>query len=95
VAYLIGRAFFAPMLALGLCSLAAAWLGDGMQGPTASLQRVAMALLAMGEASWSCALVSLLVAYRPQWLATWSESMYLGQQARARASARRAVPRRH
>jgi uncharacterized membrane protein len=94
VAYLIGRAFFAPMLALGLCSLAAAWLGDGMQGPTASLQRVAMALLAMGEASWSCALVSLLVAYRPQWLATWSESMYLGQQARARASARRAVPRR-
>jgi uncharacterized membrane protein len=85
VAYLLGRAFFAPMLALALCSLLAAWLGDGFQGPTASLQRVAMGLLAIGEASWSCALVSLLVAYRPQWLATWSETLYLGRPERARA----------
>ena len=87
VAYLLGRAFFAPLLALGVCSLLAAWLGHGFQGPTANLQRVAMGLLAMGEASWSCALVSLLVAYRPQWLATWSEPLHLGRPASARAPA--------
>lgn len=87
VAYLLGRAFFAPMVALGLCSLLAAWLGQGFQAPLASLQRVAMGLLAMGEASWSCALVSLLVAYRPQWVATWSETLYLGRPARTRTPA--------
>jgi uncharacterized membrane protein len=87
VAYLLGRAFFASMLALALCGLLAGWLGHGFQGPTAGLQRVAMGLLSMGEASWTCALVSLLVAYRPQWLATWSEPLYLGRQARGREPA--------
>lgn len=87
VAYLLGRAFFAPMLALGVCSLLAAWLGHGFQSPIAGLQRVAMGLLAIGEASWSCALVSLLVAYRPQWLATWSEPLHLGRPERGRAPA--------
>ena len=48
---------------------------------------VAVFLLAMGEASWSCALVSLLVAYRPQWLATWSDQMYLRRPARERLPA--------
>jgi uncharacterized membrane protein len=88
VAYMLGRAFFVPMLSLAGCSLLAAALGQAFQGPMAELQRVAIVLLAMGEASWSCALVSLLVAYRPQWLATWSDAMYLGRPARARVRAR-------
>jgi len=87
VAYLLGRSFFAPMLALGLCSLLAGWLGDGLQPSIANLQRVAMGLLAMGEASWTCALVSLLVAYRPQWLATWSDTLYVGRPTRPRTPA--------
>lgn len=84
VAYMLGRAFFVPMLSLALCGLAAALLGHGLQGSNADLQRIAIALLAMGEASWSCAVVSLLVAYRPRWLATWSDGMYLARPARVR-----------
>ncbi|HEY0822332.1 MAG TPA: energy-coupling factor ABC transporter permease [Ramlibacter sp.] len=92
VAYMLGRAFFVPMLALGACGLAAALLADGLAGSTGGLQKVAIALLAMGEASWTCAIVSFLVAYRPQWLATWSDAMYRGRPARKPAAARVPVP---
>ncbi len=85
VAYMFGRAFLVPMLSLAACGFMASALGPGLNGPTAQLQHMAIALLAMGEASWSCAIVSLLVAYRPQWLATWSNAMYFGRPARARA----------
>ncbi|MEJ5991133.1 hypothetical protein WG902_14115 [Ramlibacter sp. PS3R-8] len=91
VAYMVGRAFFVPMLALASCGLAAALMSNGLAGPTGDLQRVAIALLAMGEASWTCAIVSLLVAYRPQWLATWSDEAYLGKAVRAKQAIR---PRR-
>lgn len=91
VAYMAGRAFFVPMLALGSCGAAAALLGHGLVGTTGELQRVAVALLAMGEASWTCAIASLLVAYRPQWLATWSDQAYLGRTVRVKQAAR---PRR-
>lgn len=94
VAYLLGRAFFVPMLALAACSLAHALLGHGFAGPQGDLQRVALSLMAVGEASWSCAVVSLLVACRPQWLATWSDAMALGRPAPARARARVPGPRR-
>lgn len=82
VAYMLGRGFLVPMLALGICAVGAAALGEAMGGATGDLQKVAIVLLAMGEASWSCALVSLLVAYRPQWLATWSDGMYLRRPTR-------------
>jgi len=85
VAFMLGRAFFVPMLILAACGFCAAALTHGLQGPTADLQRVAVALLAMGEASWTCAVVSLLVAYRPQWLATWSDALYLRRPARVAA----------
>ncbi|HEX7891326.1 MAG TPA: hypothetical protein VF522_18375 [Ramlibacter sp.] len=85
VAYMLGRAFLVPLLALGGCGLAASLLGHGwVSGAAGELQRIAIALLAMGEASWSCAIASLLVAWRPQWLATWSEGLYLARPARAR-----------
>lgn len=85
IAYMLGRAFLVPMLALAACGLTAAMLGHALGGPQADLQRIAIGLLAMGEASWTCAVASLLVAYRPQWLATWSEAMYIGRRpARAR-----------
>ena len=94
VAYMLGRAFFVPMLSIAACGLVAAALGHGFEGPTGELQRIAIALMAMGEASWTCALVSLLVAYRPQWLATWSDAMYLQRPVRARVRARPAEPPR-
>lgn len=94
VAYMLGRAFFVPMLALGACGLAGALLTHGLTGDTGGLQKVAIGLLSMGEASWTCAIASLLVAYRPQWLATWSDTLYLGRPSRAPLPARAAVPAR-
>ena len=82
VAYMVGRAFFVPMLTLAGCGLVASLLGNAFAGAPSDLQRVAIALLAMGEASWTCAIASLLVAYRPQWLATWCDTAYLGRPAR-------------
>lgn len=93
VAYMLGRAFFVPMLALAACGLLAAVLGHGFAGPSGDLQRIAVALMAMGEAAWTCALASLLVAYRPQWLATWSDAMYLRRPVRARVPVRQVDPR--
>jgi uncharacterized membrane protein len=86
VAYMLGRAFFVPMLALAGCGFLAAALVHALGGPKGELQRIAIALLAMGEASWTCAVASLLVAYRPQWLATWSDAIYLRRPVRARAA---------
>jgi uncharacterized membrane protein len=77
MAYVLGRGFAVPMVALATCALVAASMGQALSGATSELQRVAILLLAMGEGSWTCALVSLLVAYRPQWLATWSDPLYL------------------
>jgi uncharacterized membrane protein len=94
VAYMLGRAFFVPMLSIAACGLVAAALGHGFAGPAGELQRIAIALMAMGEASWTCAVVSMLVAYRPQWLATWSDTMYLRRPVRAQVGARPAEPRR-
>jgi uncharacterized membrane protein len=82
VAYMLGRAFAVPMLALAACALLGASMGHALAGTTAELQRVAIGLLAMGEGSWTCALASLLIAYRPQWLATWSDSTYLRRAPR-------------
>ena len=82
VAYMLGRAFAVPMLALGACGVLSLVFGPTLAGTPGELQRVAAVLLALGEASWTCAVVSLLVAWRPRWLATWSDAMYLGQAPR-------------
>lgn len=83
--YLFGRAFFVPLLAIAACGCAAcAWPHRG-GGANADLQYVTALLLAVGEASWTCALATLLVACRPQWLATWSDALYLPRPATSRA----------
>lgn len=77
VAYMLGRGFFVPMLALVGCALAAA--PPGGADSAGELQLIASLLLAMGEASMTCAVASTLVAWRPHWLATWSDSLYLSR----------------
>jgi uncharacterized membrane protein len=80
LAYMLGRAFFVPMVALGACALLATACRHAPTTTPLTLERVAIGLLSLGEASWTCAVVSLLVACRPRWLATWSESLYLGRR---------------
>jgi uncharacterized membrane protein len=91
-AYLMGRAFAVPLLALLACSVCAAAFGQGFLAQGGSMQVVASLLLAMGEAAWTCAVASVLVACRPQWLATWSDRLYLSRPLPVRAETTR--PRR-
>jgi uncharacterized membrane protein len=86
VAYLMGRSFGVPLVVLALCGLMAN--GWGFTAPALpvgkDMQAVATLLLALGEASWTAALAAMLVALRPQWLATWSDARYLHGQSVAR-----------
>ena len=81
VAYLLGRAFFVPFVALLACGLGAAVTAHARV--STDMEAVAALLLAMGEAAWTCAIASLLVAFRPQWLATWSDALYLPRPVRS------------
>lgn len=78
LAYVFGRSYGVPLLALFACSLGSAFAaGSGFARTDDSTGFVVAFLMAMGEAAWTCAIVSMLVAWRPQWLATWSDRRYL------------------
>ncbi len=78
LAYLFGRAYAVPLAAVFACAMASAWVGGHLDGTDDSATAVVVALLmAMGEAAWTCAIASLLVAWQPAWLATWSDAHYL------------------
>jgi hypothetical protein len=83
-AYLLGRAFAVPLVALFACTLGAALVTGGFAGNDGEAVVVTALLMSMAETSWTCALVSVLVAWRPQWLATWSDALYLRQRRPAR-----------
>jgi len=77
LAYLAGRAYATPLVALFGCALIATAVRDGFAGVDPSAAIVAAFLMALGEAAWTGAVACLLVAWRPQWLATWSDERYL------------------
>lgn len=75
--YILGRAFFATMLAVaGAGALALAETG-APAGTAVEDLLVARWLTAAGEASLTGMLVAIFVAFRPHWLATYSDRLYL------------------
>jgi len=73
-----------PLVALFLCALAAAVARQGFAAEDGEMQIVAAFLLSLGETTWTCAVAATLVAWRPLWLATWSDALYLGPRRPAR-----------
>jgi uncharacterized membrane protein len=75
--YIMGRGFFATALALTLSGALAAWLF----GVPASLQAndvmLARLLSAFGDAFITGMLTAIFVAFRPEWLATYTDRLYL------------------
>ena len=75
--YVLGRAF----LGTAVCTFAAGLLHEWRQPllPQAGAETgvVARWLMAWGEAFLTGMLVAIFVAYRPAWLATWSDRRYL------------------
>jgi uncharacterized membrane protein len=75
--YILGRGFFATALAGSLTGLLAATLHADVGG--LALEDVALGrwLAAWGDAWLSGMLVAIFVAFRPQWLATYADRLYL------------------
>ena len=75
--YILGRGFFATAGAVTAAGALSAWL-FGVPA-SLSLEDVLLArgLAASGEAFLTGALVAIFVAFRPQWLATYTDRLYL------------------
>jgi len=75
--YILARGFFATALAVGTAGLLRAWLVPAVAGADATALLAAHWLMAWGEAFMTGALTAIFVAFRPQWLLTYSDERYL------------------
>ena len=75
--YILGRGFFGTVLSLFLAFILGQWSGLALPNVSDDLTRVAFWLMAWGDAFMTGMLCAIFVAFRPQWLATWSDPLYL------------------
>ena len=75
--YLFGRGFFGTDLCLFIAGLLAQAAGEQLPGVQQELGKIARWLMAWGDAIVTGMMSAVFVAYRPQWLATWSDELYL------------------
>ena len=75
--YLLGRAFLGTVLCVFAADALHMLLGDELPAIDLGLALVAHWLMAWGDGIVTGMLASIFVAYAPQWLATWSDSLYL------------------
>jgi uncharacterized membrane protein len=75
--YILGRGFFATGLALGLAGATSVALNGVPYGLDADDVMLARVLAASGDAFITGMFVAIFVAFRPQWLATYADRIYL------------------
>jgi uncharacterized membrane protein len=75
--YILGRGFFATGLALGAAGVASVLLNGVPHGLNADDVMLARVLAASGDAFITGMFVAIFVAFRPQWLATYADRIYL------------------
>jgi uncharacterized membrane protein len=75
--YILGRGFFATALANMVAGVAAAALQGPPAGTSAADLMLARGLVAWGDAFIAGMMVAIFVAFRPQWLATYADRIYL------------------
>lgn len=75
--YIMGRGFFATWIAAGSAGALALLLVDAPPGTDTADLLLARFLTASGEAVLSGMLTAIFVAFRPEWLATYSDRLYL------------------
>jgi uncharacterized membrane protein len=81
--YILGRGFFATGLAATAAGALALWLAGGPPGLDIGDVLIARLLTASGDAFITGMVVAIFVAYRPQWLATYADRLYLEPAPRA------------
>lgn len=76
--YILGRAFLGTALCMFVTGALAQWSGHALAAavPT-DLALVARWLIAWGDGFLTGMFAAIGVAFRPQWLATWSDRLYL------------------
>lgn len=75
--YILGRGFFATVLSFWLAGLLAVFAHDAPAGTSTADLLLGRWLAAWGDAFLTGMLVSIFVAFRPEWLATYSDRIYL------------------
>lgn len=75
--YTLGRCFFGTLVGLFAASVLAHMSGHTLPGVQTELATIARWLMAWGDAVLTGMLCTVFVAFRPQWLATWSDALYL------------------
>lgn len=75
--YILGRGFFGTMLACALSGWAALATHAAPAGSSTGDLAIGLWLTAFGEAFITGMLTAILVAFRPQWLASYSDRLYL------------------
>lgn len=75
--YILGRGFFATALATATTGIAAVALSGTPPGTDSGDLMLARGLVAWGDAFLTGGLVAIFVAFRPQWLATYADRIYL------------------
>jgi uncharacterized membrane protein len=75
--YVLGRGFLGAVLCLFLSGWIAQGIGAALPGIAGGLGLVARWLLAWGDAFVTGMLTSIFVAFKPEWLLTWSDARYL------------------
>ncbi len=75
--YVLGRAFLGTIVCMFVAGLLAQATGHTLPGISDDLATTAYWLMAWSDAFLTGFFTSILVAYKPDWLATWSDRLYL------------------
>ena len=75
--YVLGRGFLGAVVCLFAAGLLAQEFGAPLPGVPIGLGRVARWLMAWGDAFVTGMLTAIFVAFKPEWLLTWSDERYL------------------
>jgi uncharacterized membrane protein len=77
--YVLGRGFLGSVLCIFAASLLAQWIGHELPNVGTGLSLIGFWLMAWGDAFVTGMMCAIFVAFKPHWLATWSDQMYLKQ----------------
>lgn len=75
--FILLRGFLGTVLCLFLASLFGQWAGHVLPNVNEELSRMARWLMAWSDGVTTGMLTAVLVVFRPQWVATWSDAIYL------------------
>jgi len=75
--YLLGRAFLGTVICIFTAGIIQAWVNADTPTFDSGLPLVARWLLAWGDGIVTGMITTLFVAFIPQWLATWSDALYI------------------